>query len=150
MIWTLLILLPQDALLYVFEDNEAVVKMIVKGRSPMMRHVSRTHGVALDWLFGRINWDRKNQIKYVDTKNQLADMLTKGSFTRDEWSNLHGGPSTAYAKCMRKWHNMRSGAWTLCRILRKSTDSCDGSPHQSVEWELSHYRMFVRNATVSP
>ena len=38
----------QEALLYVFEDNEAVIKMINKGRSPTMRHVSRTHRVALD------------------------------------------------------------------------------------------------------
>ena len=37
-----------EALLYVFEDNEAVIKMIMKGRSPTMRHVSRTHRVALD------------------------------------------------------------------------------------------------------
>ena len=68
----------QEALLYVFEDNEAVIKMIIKGRSPTMRHVSRTHRVALDWLFDRINLDPKIQIKYIDTKNQLADMLTKG------------------------------------------------------------------------
>ena len=33
----------QEALLYVFEDNEAVVKMIFKGRSLTMRHVSRTY-----------------------------------------------------------------------------------------------------------
>ena len=38
----------QEALLYVFEDNEAVIKMITKERSPTMRHVSRTHRVALD------------------------------------------------------------------------------------------------------
>ena len=50
----------QEALLYVFEDNESVIKMIVKGRSPTMRHVSRTHRVALDWLFDRINLDPKN------------------------------------------------------------------------------------------
>ena len=31
----------QEALLYVFEDNEAVIKMITKGRSPTVRHVSR-------------------------------------------------------------------------------------------------------------
>ena len=62
----------QEALLYVFEDNEAVIKMIIKGRSPTMRHVSRTHRVALDWLFDRINLDPKIQIKYIDTKNQLA------------------------------------------------------------------------------
>ena len=78
----------QEALLYVFEDNEAVIKMIIKGRSPTMRHVSRTHRVALDWLFDRINLDPKIQIKYIDTKNQLADMLTKGNFTRDEWNHL--------------------------------------------------------------
>ena len=78
----------QEALLFVFEDNEAVIKMIIKGRSPTMRHVSRTHRVALDWLFDRINLDSKIQIKYIDTKNQLADILTKGNFTRDEWNHL--------------------------------------------------------------
>ena len=50
----------QEALLYVFEDNEAVIKMIIKGRSPTMR-------VALDWLFDRINLN-KIQIKYIETK----------------------------------------------------------------------------------
>ena len=45
----------QEALLYVSENNEAVIKMILKGRSRTMRHVSRTHRVALDWLFVRIN-----------------------------------------------------------------------------------------------
>ena len=39
----------QKASLYVFEDNEAVIKMIIKGRNPTMRHVSSTHRVALDW-----------------------------------------------------------------------------------------------------
>ena len=33
-------------------------------------------------------WTPKIQIKYIDTKNQLADMLPKGIFTRDEWSHL--------------------------------------------------------------
>ena len=73
----------QEASLYVFEDNEAVIKMIIKGRMPTMRHVSRTHR-ELD----RINLDSKIQIKYVDTKNQLADILTKGNFTHDEWNHL--------------------------------------------------------------
>ena len=38
----------QEALLFVFEDNEAVSKMIIEGWSPTIRHVSRTHRVALD------------------------------------------------------------------------------------------------------
>ena len=75
-------------MLYIFEDNEAVIQKIIKGRSPTMRHVSKTHRVALDWLFDRIKLDPKIQIKYIDTKNQLADILTKGNFTRDEWNHL--------------------------------------------------------------
>ena len=50
----------KEAQLYIFEDNEAVIKMIIKGRSPTMRHVSRTHRVALDWFFDRINFGSKN------------------------------------------------------------------------------------------
>ena len=33
----------QEALLYVLEDNKAVIKMIIKGRSHTMIHVSRAH-----------------------------------------------------------------------------------------------------------
>ena len=62
----------QEGLLHVFGDNEAAIKMISKGRSPTMRHVSRTHRVALDWLFDRINLDPKIQIKYIDTKKPIC------------------------------------------------------------------------------
>ena len=98
-----------------FEDNEAVIKMIIKGRSPTMRHVSRTHRVALDWLFDRINLDPKIQIKYIDTKNQLADILTKGNFTRDEWNhvltlfNISHFSSTACIVAMAKRAQQESG-----------------------------------------
>ena len=44
--------------------------------------------VALDWLFDRTNLDSKIQIRHIETKHQLADMLTNGNFTRDEWNNL--------------------------------------------------------------
>ena len=53
-----------------------------------MSHVSRTHRVALDWLVVRMNLESKIQIKYIDTKNQLADILTNGNFTCDEWNHL--------------------------------------------------------------
>ena len=105
----------QEALLFVFEDNEAVIKMIIKGRSPAMRHVSRTHRVALDWLFDQINLDSKIQIKYIDTKNQLADILTKGNFTRDEWNhlltlfNISHSSSTACIAAMAKRAQQESG-----------------------------------------
>ena len=105
----------QEALLYVFEDNEAVIKMIIKGRSPTMRHVSRTHRVALDWLFDRINLDSKVQINYIDTKNQLADIFTKENFTRDEWNhlltlfNISHFSSTAFIAAMAKRAQQESG-----------------------------------------
>jgi hypothetical protein len=77
-----------DGKLVCFEDNEAVIKMTIKGRSPNMRHVQRTHRVNLDWLFERINQDPGIRIKYVGTKQQIADILTKGSFTAIQWKAL--------------------------------------------------------------
>ena len=70
----------QEALLYVFEDNEAVIKMIIKGRSPTLRHVSRTHRDVLDWLFDRINLDSKIQSKYIDTKKPTRRHTDQGKF----------------------------------------------------------------------
>ena len=80
-----------------------------------MRHVSRTHRVALDWMFDRINLDPKIQIKYIDTKNQLADILTKVNFTRDEWNhlltlfNISHFSSTACIAAMAKRAQQESG-----------------------------------------
>ena len=74
--------------LYALEDNDAVIKMCVKGRSPNLRHVARTHRVDLDWLFDRVKQDPGLYIKYVGTKEQMADILTKGSFTADAWNSL--------------------------------------------------------------
>ena len=70
------------------EDNDAVIKMPVKRRSPNMRHVARTHRVDLDWLLARINTDPGISVRYVSTVDQLADMLTKGSFTAATWNHL--------------------------------------------------------------
>ena len=50
----------QEALLYVFEDNEALIKMITKGRNPTMRHVSRTHRIAFDLVVRSIYFGHPN------------------------------------------------------------------------------------------
>ena len=113
----------KEALLYIFEDNEAVIKMIIKGRSPSMTHVCRTHRVALDWLFDRINLDPKIQIKYIDTKNQLADMLTKGKFTRNEWNHL---------LCLFNISHFSSAECSEVISKRTQKDSGEGS-HSKVE-----------------
>ena len=62
------------------EDNDAVLKMIVKKRSPNLRHVARAQRVDLDWLFERVNDDPGIKMKCVGAKDQIADILTKGSF----------------------------------------------------------------------
>ena len=72
----------------IFEDNDAVIKQTIKGRSPNMRHVARTHRVDLDWLWERIRTDPGVYIRYVGTKEQIADMFTKGSFSADQWGRL--------------------------------------------------------------
>ena len=69
---------PQEALLYVCEDNEAVFKMNITGRSPAMRRVSRTQRVALDCFFDWINLVPIFKSNTLDKVDQLADMLTKG------------------------------------------------------------------------
>ena len=75
-----------NALLQIFED--AVINMIIRGRSLTMGHESRTHSDAFDWLFDRINLHPKIEIKNVDTRNQHVDMLTEGTFTRNDWDHL--------------------------------------------------------------
>ena len=59
--------------------------MVIKGRSPALGHVPRIHRVDLDWLFERCQYDLAIKIRFVPTKDQLADMLTKGAFTAALW-----------------------------------------------------------------
>ena len=72
----------------VLEDNDAVIKMCLKVRAPTMRHVARTHRVDVDSLLERIHSDTHIVIKYINTKLQIADIFTKGSFTAQTWNNL--------------------------------------------------------------
>ena len=61
---------------------------MVKCRSPNMRHVPRTHRIDLDWLFERFRNNEGIFVKYVNAKLQIADMLTKGSFTTIAWQSM--------------------------------------------------------------
>ena len=62
----------QEASLYVFDYDEAVNKMIIKGRGRTMRHVSITHRVALDWVFDRIDLDSKSNTSTPKTNSQTS------------------------------------------------------------------------------
>ena len=83
--------LPKEnslAKLCILEDNEPVLKMAVKQRWPALRYVARTQRIDLDWLFERIAYDPGIMIRYVNTKLQLADILTKGCFTAQQFNAL--------------------------------------------------------------
>ena len=72
----------------ILEANEAVIKITIKGRSPNLRYVGRTHRVDLDFVSECFKNDTGIAIRFVGTKNQVADILTKGSFTATQWSTL--------------------------------------------------------------
>jgi hypothetical protein len=55
----------------IFEDNEAVIKTTIKGRSPYMRHITRTHRINLDWIYERLRDDPRFKIGYVGINNKL-------------------------------------------------------------------------------
>ena len=74
--------------LVIFEDNDAVIKMIMKGRARQMRHVQRTHRINLDGMFEQIHEDPGLFLRYVGAKQQLGDLLTKGSFSAETWNSL--------------------------------------------------------------
>ena len=78
------------AKIVILEDNDAVIDMCMKQRSPMMRHALRVHRVDLDSLWELLSSDPRISMRYVGTKQQMADILTKGSFTKSTWDELCG------------------------------------------------------------
>ena len=59
---------------------EAVIKMIIKRRSPTMRHVSRTHRVALGWILEQNQpWVQKPTRRHFDQKNFFAPKRTEST-----------------------------------------------------------------------
>ena len=72
----------------VMEDNEAVIKIVRKGRSPALRHVQRTHRIVLDWTYDLIRQNDCIWLRYVGTKDQIADLMTKGFLNSTLWTHL--------------------------------------------------------------
>ena len=65
----------QEALLYVFEDNEAVIKMIIKGRSATMR---QDHGYHLQ--IARLRWtSSRRSIGLHPSKNGRCSQIIENS-----------------------------------------------------------------------
>ena len=77
-------------------------------------------------LFGcsiELNLDLNIQIKYIDTKNQLADILTKGNFTRDDSNHL---------LCL---FNIRHFSSTVCsETMAKRSQHDSGEERVTAKW----------------
>jgi len=68
--------LKRNVLINAFEDNESVIKIMQKGRSPALRHLNKTHRISLGWTAEVCNSDSVS-LKYCPTDEQLADPFTK-------------------------------------------------------------------------
>ena len=77
----------QTTRLIIAEDNEAVIKLVAKARSMALRHLPRTHRIDLQWLFEVCSHPRVC-MKYVNTKQQAADLMTKSLNNPQVWQHL--------------------------------------------------------------
>ena len=128
-----------------------MIQMIIKGRSATMRHVSRTHRVALVWL--RMNLDCKFQIRYLDTKHQLADILTKGNFTRDEWNfllHLFNISHFSYTCCAKNSSLMRCPKTMAKRMQEQKGEEGSVAKSKSTAMNLSSHVPTSSSSAKSP
>ena len=65
--------------LYIFEDNDAAIKQIRKGRSSTVRHMSRTHRVDLDWFF-----DQQTSVSSSQANLQAASS-SSSTWDQTQW-----------------------------------------------------------------
>ena len=78
-------LLKRPVTLRILEDNEATIKVIRKGYSSKLRHVSRTQRVNIASIHEAIS-EPNVILQYVETTKQAADVFTK-SLDPQKWGN---------------------------------------------------------------
>ena len=100
----MLILFPQTSILLIRELCCVSLKTDHRRKKPY-----KTQRVALDWLFKRTNLDPKIQIKYMDTKNQLADVR----------ENSHVTNGTIFCVCLTLAISVPSIVLKRCRKEHK-------------------------------
>ena len=73
--------------LFFHEDNKAMLDIIRTGRNPMLRFLSRTHGVSVKWLHEVYMRDDVHA-QYMVTSLMAADIFTKGFTDARIWTSL--------------------------------------------------------------
>ena len=72
-LWDILSGAGQQAVFH--EDNESMIKVCRTGKNPTMRHLLRSHGVAIAWLKEQFDSGRY-VLQHVSTIHQAADIYT--------------------------------------------------------------------------
>ena len=76
--------LQRTVQLTLIEDNESTAAIIRSGKNPTMRHLTRTHGVHVNWLHDL--YKRKVfGVTYTRTEAQCADVFTKAFRELPKW-----------------------------------------------------------------
>ena len=71
--------------LVIEEDNEATIKIVLKGFSPKLRSLARTHRVSIGAIHDILQQDDVS-IEHVATEDQAADIFTK-ALEPQKWGN---------------------------------------------------------------
>ncbi len=115
----------------VSEDNDAVSRIIINGRNPSMRHMSRTQRIDVAWLNERL---ASGEFRFVTcpSKFQAADRMTKfftdvivwkrnlmliGHFTSGKWMRDEGDPPAINDVAEEKLLDAAVGAHKISKAL---------------------------------
>ena len=131
----------KEALLYLFEDNEAMIKMIIKGRSLAMRHVSRTHNPDVWMRLPRHTWPKswssmEDPVVLIERNlcgHPLAGQFWERQFEKFFWNtNWKRFPiGNAYSYTVKK------GCSYLCMWM---TSNCRKETKSGSDLENTHER----------
>ena len=124
---------PSKVRLITMEDNEAVTKILHKGRSNALRHIHRTHRVSCDWLYEVIKHEGIF-VKYVNTEFQLACIMTKAFTKADEWLRLLS---------LNRLHRLKLGTQSSARNLRRHRGKGAENIKLSPATRVSANRQFI-------
>ena len=82
-LWTTL--LQRKVVIQLMEDNEAACRVLITGRNPSMKHMSRTQRIDICWLNERIN---EGDFVFINctSEYQGGDILTKHCVDKRIWA----------------------------------------------------------------
>jgi RNA:NAD 2'-phosphotransferase (TPT1/KptA family) len=70
--------------IHIMEDNESTIRVLISGKNPNMRYMSRTQRISITWLNERYR-DGDYKLVNCPTKEQAADIFTKPFSNKQLW-----------------------------------------------------------------